>query len=374
MRFIVEESVTRNILTRDLKVLEPKVIVNLSGPCMIEFKIPYMEPSAKGINFRAWGQWIHVEEMVLGERKIICSGILEPTTVDEQGNLIVKAKGFSAYPDGLPWLENYNPVTVDPFHVVHRIWNYLQSQPNGNLGVVITPADSGTYMLPGFGFDGTELIIEFFAMFVRAADMRDCGDEMKKLARDIPFDFLEKSYWNSTKTQIDRELNMAYPKHGIRRNNLTFRLGDNVMDAEPVPESEIEWTSDVIVRGWFPGRVYSSQLANADPTRYRRVIKEEDAKINSRERAAVWAKRRLARRQVPKHWGKIVVDAHHINGPFGSWNLGDEIFVEGYMPWVGPVRAWHRIMSYALDGSGKVEMQLKHEGAFNYDPIDFPTP
>lgn len=376
MRFIVEEAVSRKILARDVDAMDPVVQTNLSGACSIEFRIPYMSPSVDGIQFKAQGQLIHVEEDVRlpnGSvfRSIIATGILEPTEVNEAGDLTIRATGFSNYPKDIPWLDNWNPFTIDPFHIYHKVWNHLQSFPNGNLDVKITPASSGTFLLPGFGFDGTEFIADFFAIFIRAIDFRDCGDELTKLSRDIPFDYVEKSVWNDTTGRIDKTIDLGYPRNGVKRTGLSFRFGENVNSGVPMPESEIEWTSDVIVRGWWPGKVYSSQFTNAEPNRFRKVILEEDAKINSRERSAVRAKRALTRRQVPSYWNEIVIDRHHPNGPLGSFNLGDEILVEGAMPWVGMVSAWHRVLGIRLEGDGATAtLILRHEGAFNYDPLE----
>lgn len=374
MRFIVEEAVTREILCRDLIVQEPKVVRVLSGFSTITFKLKQDEPSAAGIDFKAWGQFIHVEETTgAGQRIIIASGIVQPAEIDaDSGTMTITAKGFTAYLDKMPWLDNYNPIAIDPFAVVQRIWNNVQNQVNGNIGVTVTPASSGTLLLPGFYFDGTELVIDFFAIFVRAVDYRDCLEEMNSLARDIPFDYLEHSAWNAERTQVNRELRLAYPRRGITQAGISFRLGENVLQATPVQEAEMDWTSTIIVRGWFPGKVHSSEFTNADPKRFRRVIKEEDALINSREQAAVRAKRRLTRRQVPKHWGSIVVEMYHSAAPFGSYEVGDDILVEGRMPFVGNVKEWHRIMSYSPDPqTGKVEMVLKHVDAFNYDSIEY---
>lgn len=372
MRFIVEEAVTGVILTRDLQVREPKLVRRLTGYAELEFAIAYQEPSVEGIRFRAYGQIIHVEKIVNGTRKIIASCIVQPTEMDDNnGTLMVRALGFSSYPEEIPWLQNYNPIAVDPFEIVQRIWTHVQSYPQGNMNVLVTPASSGTLLLPGFGFDGIKLVIEFFAIFVRAVDFRDCGKEISKLARDIPFDYLEVSEWNADRTAINKRIELDYPKRGVKRTALSFRFRENIIDGVPTPESQIEWTSDVIIRGWWPGRVYSSNLANADPKRFRRVMMEEDAKINSRERSAVWARRKLKRRQVPSYWSSITIDMHHPNAPFGSWDLGDSIYVEGFMPWVGNVKAWHRIVAYMIDeASGLCQLELKHEGAFNYDPLE----
>lgn len=373
MRFVVEEAVTGTILSRDLEVINPELTCNLSGAAQLKFELPYMAESSRGIDFKAYGQIIHVEETIGGVREIIASCITDACTIDPKtGNLTVPSQGFSAYAKGLPWLDNYNPIAVDPFEVVQRIWNKIQAYPNGNIGVTITPASSGTLLLPGFSFDGIEFNIDFFAFFVRASDFRDSGDEMNKLARDIPFDYLETSVWDAGHTVVSKSIVMSYPRRGAQRTDLSFRLGENVLTAEPVPEAEIEWVSDVIIRGWFPGKIYSSTLTNADPKRFRRVIKEEDAKINSNERAQVWANRKLTRRQVPHYWGSITIDMDHSNAQFGTWELGDDIFVQGIMPWVGKVEEWHKIIAYKIDSqSRQIQLTLKHAGAFNYDPIEF---
>jgi hypothetical protein len=378
MRYIVEQAVTGVIQSRDLQVINPKIVINLSGSAVIEFEIPYdtsADVVSAGIDFKAYGQYIYCEEnTVAGPRKIIAYGITQPCSVDpETGNMKVQAAGPSAYLKGLPWIDNYNPIAVDPFEVAARIWNNAQTQTHGNIGITLEPASSGTLLLPGFGFNGVELTINFFAYFVRAADFRDCGDEFNKLARDIPFDYLETAVWNGSSTAINKKITMSYPRRGLQRTDLAFRFGENVMAGTPATEAEINWVSDVIVRGWFPGKVYSSTLSNADPTRFRRVIKEEDAKINSKERAEVWAKRKLARRQVPNYWSSITIDMDHPSAPFGTWELGDDIFVEGPMAWVGNVRDWHKVISATIEPDKRhVTLTLMHAGAFNYDPIDFP--
>lgn len=372
MRFIVEEAVTGNILSRDLKVLEPKFTRRLSGPAHLEFMVPYEGEIPGNIEFKPYGQIIHVEETIQGVRKVIGSCIVQPATEpDPSGTLKVVAQGFSGYAEGIPWLDNYNPIAVDPFQIIHRIWNHIQSQTNGNLGVTVTPASSNTLLLPGFGFDGTNLIINFFAIFVRAIDFRDCGTEMKYWARDIPFEYLEVSEWDTNHTAVNKSLVLAYPRRGVQRTEIAFKLGENVIDASAMPESEIDWASVVIVRGWFPGVVYQGELANADPTRFRRVIMQEDANINSQERAEVAAKRKLAKHQIPSHWSKIIIDMYHPNALFGSFEVGDDIYVQGLMPRVGKVAEWHRITAYTIEEStGRCEIEMKHVEAFNYDPIE----
>lgn len=372
-RFIVEEARTGQILARDLDVSTPKVLRALSGPANIRFDVNYRDYANAGIYFKPYGHLIHVEKMIYGERKIWASGIVVPSQIDKKtGIMHLEAKGFAGYPKGMPWLENWNPLAVDPFEIVHRIWSHLQSFDSGNLGVTVYPATCGLEMLPGYAFDGSLLNLDFFAAFIRAVDKNDCGDYIDKLARDIPFDYVEQSAWNSDRSGVDKKIYLGYPIAGVQQDNILFVVNENVIEVVPHIETEIDWASDIIIDGWFPGTEYSSQLTNADPLRYRRVVSEDDARINSDERAAAWARRKLTRRQTPAYWESIVVDMGHPNAPFGTYDVGDRVWVRGLMPWVGDVNQLHKILAIAVDeASGTCELTLKAEGAFEYDPIFF---
>jgi hypothetical protein len=370
-RFIVEKAVTGEILTRDLVVQKPKILRALSGPCNIQFDIDYRDYSAAGIYFKPWEHIVHAEKLVNGERKIWASGIVQPSQIDKKTGVVhLEAKGFSAYAKGTPWLENWNPLVVDPFAVVQRVWTHIQSYPTGNLGVIVYPATCGIEMLPGYAFDGEIFNLNFFAEFIRAADKQDCGDVIDGLARDIPFDYVEQSAWNSDRSAIIKKIFLGYPKAGQDLNNLAFILNENVYEASPHIETEIDWASDVIIDGWFPGQEYSSTLTNADTDRLRRVVMQDDVQINSDERAAAWAKRKLTRRQTPAYWDSIIVDMGHPNAPFGYYDVGDRVDVRGLMPWVGDVNQTHKIIAIAVDEESETcELSLKAEGAFSYDPI-----
>lgn len=391
-RFIIQEARTNRIISYDLPVNAPKVMRKLSGPCMIEFDVDYRDPrvsdpeTGEPILFKPWGHWCHIEYNYRGQRKIFASGIFKPSEVDSKtGMLRAQFEGFSGYPKGMPWLQNWNPIAVDPFEIVDRIWEHLQEYNNGtgNLGVVpysvaadgITktiPPVSNTQMLPGFSFDGQTFVLDFFAIFIRAVDFTDCGDYINKIARDVPFDYFEESEWNEDRTEINKYLRLAYQDGGTLQSNLAFRLNENIFEAKSRIESEIEWTSDVIIRGWYPGKVYSKELTNADDFRYRRTVLEEDVNINSGERAEAWAGRQLTRRQIPSYWKSIIVNMYHPNAPFGSYDVGDTIRVQGVMPWVGNVDQLHRIIAMSIDlSTNTAELSLMAEGAFNYDPIFF---
>lgn len=375
MRFTVIQVNTNTILTRDLVVKEPEVMTNLSGASRSAFKIDSGQRygSSEGIDWKSWGQWI-IPEVTTDTYGKICLGaqLVKETKIDPaSGDLMVEAIGFMGYPKGIPWQENFSPIAVDPAEVIQRIWAHLQSFTNANLGVQVLPADTGTEMLPGYGFDGNTLSFDFTALWVRAIDFQDSGDMITQLARDLPLDLFEEVSWNANRTEVNKTVRIAYPYGGLRQDYLAFRIGENVISGELADELEIEPVSDVIIRSWLPGKTYTSQLSNADMTRARRTILEEAANIDSTERAAAWAKRKLSRRNIPKSFTQITIDPNHPNAPFGSFNLGDSIFVEApNYPWVGNISQWHRITSIMFKESEPfITLGVKVDGAFNYDPI-----
>lgn len=373
MKLIVEEVLTGVIVTRDLMTVQPpEVIRTLSGPSSIKFQV--MPEDAEGVDFKAYKYLIHAEtKKTDGTRWIIATGIVQPVEIDpESGMITIEAQGFSNYLDKIPWLDNWNPIAVDPFEVIHRIWNHVQSYPQGNLGVTVQPANSGTMLLPGFYYDGSEFVLDFFAYFVRAEDYRDCLEEVVSLCRDIPIDFFEQSTWNSNRTAINKVIQLEYPRGGSQLTAVMFRERENLLSSTPAQEEEIDWVSDIIVRSWFPGKMRSSTFSNADTSRLRKVIKEEDALINSRERAAVWAKRKLKRRQIPPSFTTLNLDMHHPNAPFGTYDVGDDIKVMATHPIYGRISAFHRVMSMQVDDVNEnVTLVVKHVDGFNYDPVSF---
>lgn len=374
-RVIVQESRTKIITNYDMQVKNLIFQRSLSAGCDIEFDLDFHDQSVAGIYPKPWEQYIAIERVLQGKRRIVCMGIVQPSDIDEQtGIQHLKVKGFATYPKGLPWLQDINHPANDAFLPVHEIWDYLQSYPNGNLDVEVFPARSGAIMLPGYAYDGNTMNINFFATFVRATDKIDCGDYIDGLARDIPFDYAERHEWNADRTDIIKRIELGYPRLGVIQENLAFVINENVLSAKPHTETQNDWVSDVGITGFYPGVQYSAELANADPNRLRRYLDENDAYIDSNERAAAWGHKRLARRQTPAYWETITVSMTHPNAPFGTYDVGDTITVSGFMPWVGMISQDHKIIAIQVDTTkNAAQLTLYAEGEFNYDFIFFPN-
>lgn len=364
------------ILSYDLNVTNLLINRNLSDGCDISCDVNPNDTASAGLDFKSYGYYIHIEKIMYpGKRRLWCTGIVQPSDVDENNGILhLRCKGFAAYPKNKPWLEDINWLANDLFRPVVEIWRHLQEDfPNGNLGVQVYPQTSGVEMLPGYAFDGNLLNFNFFATFVRQTDKLDCGDYINALAKDGPFDYIEESEWNADRTDVTKKLHLGFPRLGVVQENLAFILNENVLSAKPHTESTTDYATDVGITGWFPGVQYSAELANDDPDRLRTYLSEDDAFIDSNERAKAWAGRRLARRQTPPYWETITINPLHPNAPMGSFDVGDTITVSGDMPWLGYVSQDHKIIAISTDVEKNVtQLTLKAEGAFNYDPIFFP--
>lgn len=425
LRFTIIQVNTNTIVSRDLVVKEPEVMINLSSPSRCMFKIPQGEQynSSFGIDWKTWGYWIVPEIEIDGVRKCLGAQIVSKCDVDYQsGDMVIEGLGFMGYPKGIPWLADYNPIAVDPAEVIQKIWADAQNYTNANLGVQVLPALVGAQMLPGYSFDGSVFSFDFYALFVRQVDFNDSGDFITSLCRDLPMDMLEEVSWNAGRTSLTKTIRLGYPQLGLDQQFLSFVLGENVITAECAEELEVEPVSDVIIRSYMPGRTKTYQLnlqtenttiANAaneakqtaiddwlalypgdiegsvnagnlafaelnygnplaDPmARVRRVIMEEDANIDSTERAAAWARRKLTRRNIPKSFSKITIDVSHPNAPLGSFWVGDTIYVKAKnYPWRGDIEGPHRVTSITFKNDAPTaDIGLKVEGAFNYDSI-----
>lgn len=384
--FMIEDT-HGNVVARDVIGTEGQVTRLLSGPSTITMKIHPKHPSIQvpggtgPIQLKPYGHWMHaLKEDLTGKEQIWASGLFQPSDVDPiSGVMSANFQGFSNYAKGIPWLEDWNPIAVDPFEIVRRIWAHLQSYSNAHLGVTVTnldgsmPAVSGTEMLPGFAFDGSNVVQDFFAIFIRATDQNDCGDYINTLARDIPFDYWEMSDWAGGAAPINKRIKLAYPDGAVDQEGLIFQMGTNVLGVTPKQEAQVQWFSDIIINGYFPGKVYSSTITNADPDRYRRVMTETDLHVDSDERAAAWGHRLLTRRQFPAaQFDSIVINPYHSNAPHGSFDVGDIIRIQGPDPWVGNIDVKHKVMSHTWDmKSGQVQLGVLADGSFNYDPIEY---
>ena len=385
-RVIAQRILTGEFLHWELPVDELEITRTLSGPQQITGKFPTEIGDLRDLDLEAWATWIHVEEDGL----IRASGILQPSSIDENETLTLDAVGVSGYAKGIPYLGDFTlsgtdpdtgesgiGVGLDPADIVRDIWAYLQSFGNSDLGVEVygdTPIKRGTppkdvEFEATDGDTGQAQDVSFVAGPYSALDWweaKDCGSEIDSLAKDTPFDFVEREAWNADKTAVDHWIELTYPRRGGFLDGVRFAQDENIMAAVGPEEPDDRYASEVVtlgkgegsarVRG-FAGRTLGSRL--------RRVAVVDDKTIESTNGANSAARVELESRQALADITEALVLARHPNGNLGSYTEGDEVVVEAEVPWIGDLRVVQRILSYTYSPTAEtVKLGLRSASSF----------
>jgi hypothetical protein len=89
-----------------------------------------------------WRDAIYLEESDEIKFGGICT---QSTLTGPQWN--ITAMGFAGYPNGMPYEgPDFTRTNIDALDVVRYIWNWLQSQPGGNIGMELGSGKSGTLL------------------------------------------------------------------------------------------------------------------------------------------------------------------------------------------------------------------------------------
>ena len=204
----------------------------------------------------------------------------------------------------------------------------------------------------------------------------NCGEEFDKLAGDTPFDYVERVGWNEDKTDVDFYLDLGYPRIGTQRPDLVFNE-DNILEVVPAQEGEDTYASAVLVVGAGEGaatiRGYASQSFGE---RIRKTVVVTDKSITTQERANQTALAELGiRRGKTFEITELVLAANHQNAPLGSYDLGDDIAPEVFVPWLNYWhRDWYRITSITYQPNrDHVRLGIQRSDSFRYPVVSIPN-
>lgn len=273
--------------------------------------------------------------------------------------------GFSLYPTGQPYTGAQYWVQVDPLFLQAHIWEHVQSQGGGNLGVIVDDTTSPVRIgreLEQVQFEaetspGVHETVSFEAgpYKLNWYTNDDLGSEIDDLASDTPFDWTEEHSWGVGQ-QIVHLIRRGYPRLGRRRSDMRLEIDVNV-SVEPKIRAEGEDYADtVIVLGAGEGSSMIRGSAHIDRGRLRRAVTVQDKQIKSISRAVERARNELALRT-----GAIDLDAievwDHTNAPLDAIELGDELLLTGRVELLD-ISMWVRIVSIADDPDDGDTMQL----------------
>ncbi len=261
--------------------------------------------------------------------------------------------GFTGYGRDMPYVGNgYKGIKVDPLDVVRTIWNHIQNQPGGDIGLewddTTSPERIGTELKQvDFDTQSGPVSFESGPYKLNWYTNHDLQGDVDDLATETPFDYHEKHSWNSDDT-IRHFVKIGYPSLGRRRTDLRFVFGVNIFDPVQVERDGDLYASGTLVLG--AGEGAGMMMALREPIirpggRLRRVAVVVDDTIKSKKKA-------IARAEAENQWRSrlddidTVVVRDHPHANLGSVQVGDEIRIEGQGDWVD-VDLWVRVLSIA---------------------------
>lgn len=340
-RYFARRAVSGVMLDTDLDIAVDELSWVLSGPGVLKGSVAGSTGVAPQVDGRPLlEEW---STMLLAEQggQLRWAGIVTRAKW-EGGRWSIEASGFSTYPHGLPFEGDIVSTGLNALTLVRSIWAYLQAQPDGNLGVIVN--GSG---LPTVGSPEEPWTLSWW-------DAKDCGSTIDDLAKAAPFDYVERVAWVDDRPQLYIDCS---PRAGRKRDDLVFIVGDNVMSPLAPERDGSDFANVVYGLGAGEGKAMLRRATARRDGRLRRVAVVAAKDETNAGVLDGMIRRELAERSLAPEVSQVLV-IDHPNAPIGSWSLGDDVLIEGFVPWVGEAALWHRVVGWSLVSESAAVLQL----------------
>jgi hypothetical protein len=234
----------------------------------------------------------------------------------------------------------------------------------------------------------------------------DIGEEIDNLAAEVPFDWTERHYWVPNESMIDavdyplglvrwlievgkwtardgdrgeylhrpdgapddqiaHVIEIAYPRLGRLREDLTFVQGENITEVITPELDGEEFANEILGVGAGEGAGSLRASTAVVDNRLRRVKVHTAKGVKSQQRLDGQIRDQLLRRRLEPEISSIKV-SEHLNAPIGSWDVGDDITIQAVIPWLGKVDIRHRVTSWSPVGTNGAVINLARSDQFTY--------
>ncbi len=329
---------TETFLDTEVPIAGVELREDLSGPGGITGTI---SPEIARLQYQGDPVFVPWSTAIYAEKDgLIRGGGILVDMDDSTPDLSLDCMGFSGYPSGIPYTSEIVQVQVDPLDMARHIWEHLQSQKGGNLGMVVDATTSPIRIGDGpdaevFGQNMGPYRLAWF-------QDHDLGSEFDRLAADTPFEYRVQHAWAGD--TVSHRLVLGYPTIGRRRSDLRFVVGENITLIPTIEYDGSEYASEAIVLGSGEGRTMVRGVHSGNPGRLRRPVIVTDKNLRSKKDADARAGRELALRMGSADISEISVRDHE-HARYGSYQVGDEILIETTDGWSDSLALWCRILS-----------------------------
>lgn len=342
---------TETLLDPDLPLEDVTIEDVLSGDCALSAKI---DPAYRRLIaadgkplLREWSTAIYAEN----DGDIRGGGILYNSEF-EGSECSLEMTGFTGYGRNMPYVGGgYKGIRVDPIDVARLIWDHIQGQSGGNIGLTFDQVDTDGAVSIGTELKQVEFDTESGPVSFEAGPYKlnwytnhDLQANFEDLASDTPFDFHERHFWDGD--IIRHRVEIGYPALGRKRSDLRFVYGVNISEPLSTEMDGEAYASGTMVLGAGEGASMIRAIKeppNRPDGRLRRVAVVVDSSIKSKKRAE-------ARADAENQWRRSLGDVesvlvrNHPSAPLGSVKVGDEILIEGRDEWI-QTSMWVRVLA-----------------------------
>lgn len=334
MRYLLQRVLTGEWLTRDFELADGQRTRALSGPGGITGTV---SPHLRDLNAAdgdpllwEWGTQLYAEI----DGRIRNAGII--TKIDKDGELLtLEAPGFTTYPHGIPYADARNYLRADPLQVTKDLWFHVQNMPNSHLGVTVDDLHSPESTWIGNNENPYTLLWW---------ENRDCGSEIDSLAKQTPFDYIERhAYSDDSRTTVLHHVQLGYPRLGRKRTDLRFAEGENITDKVVVTVEGDDFANEVIGIGRGEGAAMIHNTFALVDGRLRRPKIVTDKTADQPRLDAISLAELNKRLNVTDVTQVTIQD--HANARLTAIDPGDDIYIQAHLPWVGEFRLWLRVLS-----------------------------
>ncbi|MFH8635507.1 hypothetical protein [Streptomyces goshikiensis] len=356
-RYRVHDALTGSLVVHDLPLTGVEFGPDLSGPGDLSGEVPVPFGNLVGSAISPANTVLVVER----DDTVVWGGLIwraEP----EGDTFPIEAGGWGSYlhrrHDVHGELDARGPfVHADACQVIRDVWAYAQSQPDGNLNVVVDPTASRTKV----GTPAEPYKVEWW----EAPVLGDVVDDMTKVEGGPE--------WTETTLYSDGrptgQIHLGWPRLGTRRTDVMFASGINIAKVTPVTYNGDEYAQVIIALGAGEGR---GRRRAIDAVRNGRLRMEHVLEVpgeKGNDRLAARARRERAARQVHGEVTEIqIID--HPTAPIGSWQIGDDVRVRIHDQWAD-WDGWCRITGWRIkppqgDDGERVTLSLARADRFVY--------
>ena len=286
------------------------------------------------------------QSVIVSERDGQIKGvsIVKDSPVDE-GSMSLTGIGLAGYPTGMPFTASFKGVEVDPIDQVRRIWDHLQSKPQGDLGVVVDDTKAPKGVTVGaeekdVSFEtgeGEQVEFQSGPYILAWYQTDDCGKEIDDLAEYTPFDYRMEHEWSGE--SFTSFLRIGTPKIGVRRSRPRFVVGENIIEFPGIERVGDDYANEVLCLGSGEATKMRKGTATVKTDRLRRAVVLADKSQRSNAAAEKAANAELKNRAGDPDITEITI-MQHPNAEFNTWGLGDEILVTTPESWVKKMHMW----------------------------------